>query len=87
MTVQHQRTSDLRTHLHGMWATVAPAWGTHAEYADTRGAALTTRLLELARPQRGERVLELACGAGGVGMAAAERVAPARWCCPTSCPR
>ncbi len=77
MTVQSAtRRSDLRAHLRGMWATVAPAWGAHAEYADARGAALTARLLELTRPQRGERVLELACGAGGAGIAAAERVAP-----------
>ena len=81
MTVQASsetpdRASDLRAHLHGMWASVAPAWSAHAEYADARAAALTTRLLELARPRRGEQVLELACGAGGTGLAAAERVAP-----------
>jgi SAM-dependent methyltransferase len=33
-------------------------------------------MLELSRPQPGERVLELACGAGGVGLAAAQRVTP-----------
>ena len=31
--------------LQDMWASVAPAWGEHAEYADTRGAAVTERLL------------------------------------------
>jgi ubiquinone/menaquinone biosynthesis C-methylase UbiE len=66
-----------RRQLHGMWASVAPAWGEHADYADTRGAAVTARLLERAAPRPGERVLELACGAGGVGIAAAGLVGPA----------
>jgi enediyne biosynthesis protein CalE5 len=67
----------LRSQLHRMWASVAPAWAEHADYADTRGAAITGRLLELSAPRPGERVLELACGAGGVGIAAAELVGPA----------
>jgi SAM-dependent methyltransferase len=33
-------------------------------------------MLALAKPQPGDRVLELACGPGGLGLAAAERVAP-----------
>jgi ubiquinone/menaquinone biosynthesis C-methylase UbiE len=66
-----------RRQLHGMWASVAPAWGEHAEYVETRGAAMTARLLELAAPRPGERVLELACGAGGAGIAAAGLVGPA----------
>jgi enediyne biosynthesis protein CalE5 len=60
-----------------MWAAVAPAWGDQAEMIDARAAAVTSRMLHAAGPQAGERVLELACGAGGVGMAAAERVGPA----------
>jgi SAM-dependent methyltransferase len=60
-----------------MWASVAPAWGEHAEYADTRGAAMTARLLEVTAPRPGGRVLELACGPGGVGIAAARVVGPA----------
>ena len=70
-------TTQLRTQLHGMWASVAPAWAEHAEYADTRGAVITDRLLELSAPGPGERVLELACGPGGVGIAAAGLVGPA----------
>ena len=68
---------QLSTQLHGMWASVAPAWGEHADYADTRGAAVTAKLLELTAPGPGERVLELACGPGGVGIAAARLVGPA----------
>ena len=69
-------TDGIRAGLHGMWASVAPAWGEHAEYADARGAALSEHLLDLAGPEAGERVLELACGPGGLGLAAAARVAP-----------
>ena len=68
---------DLRRQLHSMWASVAASWGEHADYADTRGAAITAAMLELAAPRPGERVLELACGAGGVGIAAARLVGPA----------
>src|SRR5262249_7271093 len=39
----------------------------------TRAAAMTERLLELARPEPGARVLELAAGAGGGGLVAAGR--------------
>jgi SAM-dependent methyltransferase len=67
---------EVRAHMHGMWAAVAGSWGEHAEYADARGALVTQRLLELSLPQPGERVLELACGPGGLGIAAAEHVAP-----------
>jgi SAM-dependent methyltransferase len=67
---------ELRARLHGMWAAVAGAWGEHAEYVDARRAGVTDRMLDLTRPRPGERVLELACGAGGVGLAAAAWVAP-----------
>jgi SAM-dependent methyltransferase len=71
-----QDARELRAHLHGMWAAVAGGWAQHADYADARGAELTERLLDLTLPQPGERVLELACGPGGAGLAAAQRVAP-----------
>ncbi len=67
---------EKRARLHGMWASVAPAWGEHAEFADRRGVDLTGRMLELAAPKPGDRVLELACGAGGLGLAAARLVTP-----------
>jgi SAM-dependent methyltransferase len=59
-----------------MWAAVAGSWAEHAEYADTRGAVAAEKMLDLTTPQPGERVLELACGPGGLGLAAAKRVAP-----------
>jgi SAM-dependent methyltransferase len=71
-----QSIDDLRAHLHGMWAGVAGSWAKHAEYVDARGAEVTEAMLELTLPRPGERVLELACGPGSVGLAAAARVAP-----------
>ena len=59
-----------------MWASVAPRWAEHADYVDARGATITARMLELATVAPGQRVLELACGPGSVGLAAAERVGP-----------
>jgi SAM-dependent methyltransferase len=59
-----------------MWDGVATAWGEHAAYADDRGAAVTEVLLDRATLHPGDRVLELACGPGGGGLAAAARVAP-----------
>lgn len=73
-TVVEQRDDELRGQLKDMWASVAGAWREHAEYADSRCAALTTTMLELTAPRPGERVLELACGVGGVGLAAARLV-------------
>jgi SAM-dependent methyltransferase len=66
----------LRAHLRGMWSAVAGGWGEHAAYVDARGAAVTRSMLAESKPQSGERVLELACGAGGLGLAAAALVAP-----------
>jgi len=70
--------ADMRAQLHGMWAAVAGSWAEHADYADARGALVAEKLLELSAPAPapGERVLELACGPGGLGLAAAPRVSP-----------
>jgi SAM-dependent methyltransferase len=65
---------DVRDQLQGMWASVAGSWRDHAAYVDARGAGLTARMLDWAAPRPGERVLELACGAGGLGLAAAPLV-------------
>src|SRR4029077_581161 len=65
------QSEDLRTQLRAMWSRVAGGWAEHAAFVDARGAAMTGRVLELARPRPGARVLELASGAGGVGLAAA----------------
>ncbi len=75
----HTRLDDgaaVRAQLHGMWASVAGAWDANAAFVDARGEHVTARMIELARPRPGERVLELACGAGGPGLESAPLVAP-----------
>ncbi len=59
-----------------MWATAAAGWDEHAVYVDARGAAVTTAMLHRTGPGPGDHVLELACGPGGVGLAASDRVGP-----------
>lgn len=79
-TLSDTRRNDdgaaVRAQLRGMWASVARAWEANAAFVDDRGAHVTERMLELARLLPGDRVLELACGAGGAGLEAASLVAP-----------
>src|SRR5689334_1457790 len=67
---------ELREHVHTMWDGVAPAWAERADSVDERVAGVTQRLLGRAAPATGNRVLELAAGVGGAGLAAAGRVGP-----------
>jgi ubiquinone/menaquinone biosynthesis C-methylase UbiE len=76
-TTDPQDTIERRANVHTMWASVADGWRDHADDADARGSALTETMLDLVAPRPGERVLELACGPGGVGLAAATRVGAA----------
>ena len=73
-TDESRQQDELRERLREMWAAVAPGWGEHADYVDERSAQLTERMLERVAIAPGERVLELACGAGGAGLAAAPLV-------------
>lgn len=70
------RAQDVRLRQREMWAAVAPAWGEHAADLEARHADSTAQMLASISPQRGERVLDLACGPGGTGLAAAKLVAP-----------
>jgi SAM-dependent methyltransferase len=54
-----------------MWAGVAGRWAEQADEVDERGAAITAAMLARTTPAPGDRVLELACGPGGAGLAAA----------------
>jgi enediyne biosynthesis protein CalE5 len=67
---------ELRARVHRGWTTVAPAWGEHAAYADSRAPEVTQYLLDAVEPRPGDRVLELASGPGGLGIAVAALVAP-----------
>jgi ubiquinone/menaquinone biosynthesis C-methylase UbiE len=69
-------SDDLRARVHGMWAAVAPGWAEHAQDVDARVAHVTERMIDLAMPEAVDRVLELACGPGGAGLAVAQRLAP-----------
>jgi SAM-dependent methyltransferase len=76
-TVEQADERDaVRARLAGLWSAVAGGWARHADYADARGAQSAERMLELVQVGAGDRVLELACGPGGLGLAAAERVGP-----------
>jgi enediyne biosynthesis protein CalE5 len=76
MVEQSEERDAVRARLAGMWSRVAGGWAQHADYADARGAQSARQMLELAHVGAGDRVLELACGPGGLGLAAAERVGP-----------
>lgn len=59
------------------WSDAAPSWARAAEEEETGASReATVWMLEAADLRPGERVLELACGAGRVGLQAAGRVGP-----------
>ncbi|WP_284229464.1 class I SAM-dependent methyltransferase [Mycobacterium antarcticum] len=66
----------VRDSLHAMWNSVAASWGEHAGHVDARGAVVARAMLDVAELRAGQQVLELACGPGGVGIAAAPIVGP-----------
>src|SRR3954471_3964520 len=76
MVEQSDERDAIRAGLASLWSRVAGGWARHADYADARGARCAERMLELGQVRAGDRVLELACGPGGLGFAAAERVGP-----------
>lgn len=75
-TMNGPTNDEKRAHVHMMWAGVADQWAAHADEVDERSAGVTERMLAAAALSGGERVLELACGPGGAGLAAASLVGP-----------
>ncbi len=71
---QTRSSDEVRTFIHGMWASVAASWEAYADDVNQRAAPITARMLDAAAVQAGDRVLELASGPGGAGLAAASRV-------------
>jgi SAM-dependent methyltransferase len=57
--------------LHAIWSTAAPSWNEHADFVEDRGAVVSAAMLAVADLRLGDDVLELGCGPGGVGIAAA----------------
>jgi ubiquinone/menaquinone biosynthesis C-methylase UbiE len=64
-------SNDKRQLVHGMWAGVAEQWTQRADFIDRRAAAVTKALLDGAAIGSADRVLVLADGPGGLGLAAA----------------
>lgn len=67
---------ELRNALRAIWGSAAGGWGEHADFVDARGVVVAEAMLGAAHLERGQRVLELGCGPGGVGLAAAPVVGP-----------
>ena len=68
----------LRARLHGLWSAVSGGWDAHADYVDERASEHAGAMLDAAALRPGARVLELACGPGGLGLAAARCVGARR---------
>ena len=73
---QTRSGDQVRAHVHGMWASLAASWGANADDIDQRAAPITMCMLDAVAVHTGDRVLELASGPGGAGLAAASRVGP-----------
>jgi enediyne biosynthesis protein CalE5 len=62
--------------LHAIWSAAAASWHEHADFVEARGAVVSAAMLAVADLRPGDDVLELGCGPGGVGIAAAEIIGP-----------
>ena len=58
------------------WEDYAQGWSAWAPLLETWLGAATERMLDMAQVRAGNRVLDVAAGAGGQGLAAARRVGP-----------
>jgi SAM-dependent methyltransferase len=67
---------ELRAEVLERWERAAPGWGKHAARMREFGMPVSAWMIEQARPQAGQRVLELAAGPGDTGFLAAELVQP-----------
>jgi ubiquinone/menaquinone biosynthesis C-methylase UbiE len=65
-----------RAHMRDSWERVAPGWGQQAAVMRAWGMPVTSWMIDHADLQPGQRVLELAAGAGDTAFLAAEIVAP-----------
>lgn len=72
--MEQQTSDEIRARVHAMWAGVADRWAEYADETDQRGKHVAELMLQRTAVALGERVLELACGPGGTGLAAAALV-------------
>jgi len=63
---------EMRAGMRQSWERAAPAWGERADSVRRMGMPVSRWMIEHAAVRRGERVLELAAGAGDTGFLAAE---------------
>ncbi len=73
-TVNPAPAEQVRHRVHQMWGSVAESWGEHADHVEQRAETVTRLMIEAVAPTKGEAVLELAGGAGGLGLAIADRI-------------
>ncbi len=66
----------LRAEMRERWETAAPGWGRRAESERDWAMPVSTWMIDAVELQPGQRVLELAAGAGDTGFLAAELVRP-----------
>jgi ubiquinone/menaquinone biosynthesis C-methylase UbiE len=75
-TVQLPTAEQIRNRVHQMWGSVAESWGEHVDHVEQRAEAVTRLMIEAVAPAPGDELLELACGAGGLGLRIADQVTP-----------
>ncbi len=75
-TVQLPTGEQIRNRVHQMWGSVAESWGEHVDHVEQRAERVTRLMIDAVAPAPGDDVLELACGAGGLGLAIADQVTP-----------
>jgi ubiquinone/menaquinone biosynthesis C-methylase UbiE len=75
-TTPRPTPEQVRDRVHQMWGSVAGAWAEHADEVEHRAEVVSRVMIEAVAPQPGDTVLELACGAGGLGLAIADRIGP-----------
>ncbi len=75
-TVERPSAEQIRNRVHQMWGSVAESWGEHVDHVEQRAKRVTQLMVEAVAAAPGDEVLELACGAGGLGLAIADHVTP-----------
>ncbi len=74
MTDGETAARSLRERQRADWSAVAGGWQRYREKMGGPTSVITDKMLALARPRPGDRVLDLACGVGDPAFAMAERV-------------
>lgn len=73
-TIPPPAPEQIRTRVHQMWGSVAPSWSEHADQVEQRSEVVTRLMIDAVVPAPGDEVLELACGAGGLGLTIADQI-------------